>query len=170
MTTTQERKEATKQNANKARLGRMARNMDTNMEVLPDYEKAQIEARRLLFDLAITAEARGGYKDETADGWKHRAFSVAFNRNSVTAAFDWKQGMAIMTIPDGAEVLASVCRDYLEASETSFEDWSVSFGYDTDSRKAFAVYQECLSLGDRIKKLGLSRPAVKALADLANRF
>lgn len=71
------------------------------------------------------------------------------------------------TTPKGSPILpklSDVLHGLLIESETinysSFEDWARDFGYDTDSRKAEKIYQECLKtalvlrngLGDDILK------------------
>jgi hypothetical protein len=164
MTTTKE--QTIRQNT----IRKLAEQMNTDFESLPDYKRAQVEAMRFCWELRLESNARGGYTDETAEGWEHRAFSVLFSRNGRTVSFDWKQGMGITTKPQGFEVICAVCRDYLEASENSFDDWAGNFGYDSDSRKAEAIYGQCLAMGDKLKKLGLSRAEVQALADFASRF
>lgn len=101
------------------------------------------------------------------DGWEHRAYNLRLV--SPTAAkpmlIPWKQGMAINTDPSltPVEVFASVVEDAASADNArSFEEWAGEFGYDTDSRKAEAIYKECLSLRDRlIKFLGSKAEFIK---------
>lgn len=168
MTTTKE--QTIRQNKEQYTIRKLAEQMLTDLDSLPDYKRAQVEALRFCWELRLEANARGGYTDETADGWEHRVFSVLFSRDGQKVSFDWKQGMGINTKPQGFEVICAVCRDYLEASESSFDDWAGNFGYDSDSRKAEATYGQCLAMGDKLKKLGLSRAEVQALADFASRF
>jgi len=165
-----DQKEAIKQSKEIIKLVNLAKDDKADLSNLPDYKRAQVEAIRLCQELNIEAEARGGYNDQTSDGWEHRAFSVLFIRDGQKVSFDWKQGMGIATKPQGFEVISSVCREFLEASEGSFDDWAGNFGYDSDSRKAEAIYNQCLALGDKLKKLGLSRAEVQALAEFASRF
>lgn len=42
--------------------------------------------------------------------------------------------------PNPAEVLICYCREALEATEQTFEEWASNFGYDEDSRKAEKAY------------------------------
>ena len=42
-----------------------------------------------------------------------------------------------------------------EACDLSFEEWCAEFGYDTDSRKALAVYEACKANGEKCKRLGI---------------
>ncbi len=70
-----------------------------------------------------------------------------------------------------AEVLASLCRDGVDASGQSFEDWAGNYGYDTDSRKAEDVYRTCQRAGDGVRKLLSHAPgAVEKLAELSCRL
>jgi hypothetical protein len=55
------------------------------------------------------------------------------------------RGMRIT--PPLRDVVASLCLDAGALDYASFEDWAGEFGMDTDSRKAFAMYQQCLQCG-----------------------
>lgn len=68
-----------------------------------------------------------------------------------------------------AEVLARCCADGLEASGTSFDDWASNLGYDTDSRKAEAIYLACQESGTKARKL-VDGATFTKLAELANRL
>ena len=63
--------------------------------------------------------------------------------------------------PDVHDVLHSLLSDgsaWFDAQ--SFEDWAGDFGYDSDSRKAEAVYRECLETGRKLTSaLGAERVA-----------
>jgi hypothetical protein len=67
-----------------------------------------------------------------------------------------------------AEVMARVCEEYETAGSMQFEEWASNFGFDTDSRKAEAMYQACLSHGPNLRKLGLTEEQRQALAMLAS--
>lgn len=171
--TEQKRNEANElrlQTIAQAKLRRLAEDIGSDLETIPDYDRAKVEAIRRLWDFEIKTNVRGGYEDETDEGWKYKAYSVAFIRNEKQVAFNWKQGLGIMVPPLAAEVLAWVCRDHVEASEVCFEDWAANFGFDSDSRKAEASHSEAVAFGAKLKKLGLLQAEVQAFADLANRF
>lgn len=68
--------------------------------------------------------------------------------------------------PRPAEVLAAVCGDALEASETTFEDWAGNFGYDSDSRKAEAIYNTCRNYLPNMLRL-MGREGVERMAELS---
>lgn len=102
-------------------------------------------------------------------GWEHYDFQVEFAPPCKPHAFfEWKQGIGVRSAPNPAEVLGRCCADYLSAAGVSFEDWAEEFGYDSDSRKAFRIYEECLAIGKKLKALNLSRDQISRFADLAN--
>jgi hypothetical protein len=65
--------------------------------------------------------------------------------------------------PHAADVLQCLILDSSAASQ-SFADWCSDYGYDTDSRKAFAVYEACQQSGDKLRKI-FTRDELSALAD-----
>ena len=52
------------------------------------------------------------------------------------------------------DVLYSLLSDS-EACDLDFDEWCAEFGYDTDSRKALAVYEACKANGEKCKRLGI---------------
>jgi hypothetical protein len=70
--------------------------------------------------------------------------------------------------PNPAEVLASVCREGLDADE-SFENWCSNFGYEEDSRKAESIYRACTDNGKKARRL-LSPANFAKFADLSARL
>ena len=67
-----------------------------------------------------------------------RFYCVRINGKS----FDYNQGSGIKHEPRPDDVLCCLAGDIrsLENS-SSFEDWAADFGYDSDSRKAFGIYE-----------------------------
>lgn len=55
------------------------------------------------------------------------------------------------TKPKTPDVLYSLITDADVLNCGTFENWAREFGYDSDSRKAFAIYQECLSTALQLK-------------------
>lgn len=53
--------------------------------------------------------------------------------------------------PDFIDVLASLVLDADVLNYSSFEDWTGSFGYDADSRKAEGVYHSCLDIALKLR-------------------
>jgi hypothetical protein len=59
--------------------------------------------------------------------------------------------------PHLADVLHSLCVDSTPYfAHSTFEDWAGEYGYDTDSRKALATYEQCIDTG---RKLARALPA-----------
>ncbi len=49
--------------------------------------------------------------------------------------------------PSSADVFSSLCSESDAINYSSFEEWAESFGYDSDSKSAEKIYQECLRIG-----------------------
>lgn len=71
--------------------------------------------------------------------------------------------------PKSYEVLASICREGVEAIQTDFEEWASNFGYDSDSKKAEKIYLECRANYTKVLKVISSKDAEK-FAEYANQF
>ncbi len=67
-----------------------------------------------------------------------------------------------------ADALSCLLMD-ARAAETTFEDWAAEFGYDTDSRKAEAVYRACDEIGKKLKSL-LSASDIDHLSNLVQNY
>lgn len=63
--------------------------------------------------------------------------------------FGYKESL---TMPKLRDVLYCLLLD-AEAIEYDFQDWCDNCGYDEDSRKAESMYQECLQLGLKLRKV-----------------
>lgn len=63
-------------------------------------------------------------------------------------------------------MLACYCRDWTD-SDCAFDEWASTFGYDTDSRKALATYEQCREAGPKLRALGLSRAQIERFAGLS---
>lgn len=66
--------------------------------------------------------------------------------------------------PDLCDVLASLSMDSSVLDEACFEDWATALGYDSDSRKAEAIYRQCLELALKLRN-GLGEAALAELRD-----
>lgn len=58
------------------------------------------------------------------------------------------------TPPKLDDVLSSLVMD-ASATERSFPNWCDDFGYDTDSRKALSIYEQCQVNADKLVKAGI---------------
>lgn len=70
--------------------------------------------------------------------------------------------------PSAASVLHCLLLDY-SACDQSFASWCSDFGYDTDSRKALSIYEECQKNADKLKSL-FSPDEISTLATLVEEY
>lgn len=62
------------------------------------------------------------------------------------------EGYVIPTAPQLADVLCSLQSD-CASGDLSFDEFCAEFGYDSDSRKAYATWEACTSLRGRMRSL-----------------
>lgn len=98
-----------------------------------------------------------GYQVE--DGWEFHAYTVTLAVGEVTESFTWKQGLGVDDVPSVGEVLYALASDAGYAHE-SFEDFAHEFGYDTDSRKAYATWEACQHIADQLSNLFGTVPVI----------
>lgn len=56
-------------------------------------------------------------------------------------------------LPNVADLFYSLTLDADVLDHPTFDDWAAEFGYDTDSRKGEAIYQQCLQLALALRAL-----------------
>ena len=125
--------------------------------------------------------AGGPTLEEDETGWEHYRWAVTFAPPSAKPeTFTWRMGLGHVTksksafdaprpiAPNLAEVLGRCCDDYQSTRNEGFESWAENFGYDTDSRKALRVYDECAAIGARLRRLGLTGAQIGRFAALAS--
>ena len=66
------------------------------------------------------------------------------NKKSVHYA-QWAKHNIVPVKPHAAGVLHSLCMDS-QAIDDSFDNWASDYCYDTDSMKAFSIYQQCCKI------------------------
>lgn len=71
--------------------------------------------------------------------------------------------------PKIADVVSSLMGDADVLNYGGFEDWANSLGYDTDSRKAEAIYRACIETALKLKA-GLSEDTFRALQDASQEY
>jgi len=126
--------------------------------------KTQSEKLNKSFDY----EAKFLCTQKDANNWEHDAWLVIINGQKV----DYKTGLGLRmkssfekgslmwrepkpTPPKIDDVIYSLLSDY-DAGQENFNDFCSSFGYDTDSRKAFDTYLACQESGQKFIKLGIN--------------
>lgn len=79
-----------------------------------------------------------------------------------------KPGAAAI-MPDACDVLYSLASDSDVLDYDSFEQWAPDLGYDPDSRKAEAIYRECLKLALQLRN-GLGESVLAELRKAAEDY
>jgi len=93
-----------------------------------------------------TFQKRADWPDATP--WSVR---LCFDGRTLDVPF--YTGSAWIKGPSSADVLASLVMDASGIdNSTSFEAWATEYGYDPDSRKAEAIYKECLKLAPKVRE------------------
>lgn len=77
----------------------------------------------------------------------------------------YSQGSACAAPPTAEDVLDSLRLDI--AGDESFAEWCANLGYDTDSRKALALFESCMSARNQIFR-NLDEISTSAFTDLEN--
>jgi hypothetical protein len=122
-----------------------------------EFDALGIHSTRMHAGLRVTAK------------WKHNAWVFTFIKPYCTSfTCEYKTGTGIKEPPEVCRVLANLCREFLD-SDCSFPTWCDNFGCDKDSRKAFAIYEACLSTGDDLKKI-LTYHQIKRFAYLSSQL
>lgn len=70
--------------------------------------------------------------------------------------------------PDAADVLSSLVLDASACNE-SFADWCGNYGFDSDSRKAFKIYEACQENGYKLRKI-FSKQTLDKLAEILQEY
>jgi len=103
-------------------------------------------------------EMRASYDKRRTDkdGWTYDAWTVGLSINNGPDEkffITFRMGVGHEKRPPNVEdVLASLTLDARSAEDSiDFEDWAENFGYDGDSRKAEALYAECVEQTERFK-------------------
>lgn len=138
-----------------------------------DYELAAKQAERLYKRLSITCKS--SHRVLIPNGqdriWTsaHYASTYEFCFNKKYVHTSWHEGLDIMERTPDYTVLACLCRDAQYAKRVSFEEFCEELGYDTDSRRIFAMFKH---LRNKHADLELVFPVriIEIFAKLAGRF
>jgi len=119
----------------------------------------------------LEAEYNGLRKDEPhAKGekpWEYNAWTVTLSRpegRPITTTYKMGTGLKTKPFTRGGltKPLAPTVRDVLQSLQSdasdihagcTFEEWADSLGYDSDSRRALAVYLACQEIHGQLRKL-----------------
>lgn len=95
---------------------------------------------------------------EKSENWQDTAHKWQIRINS--QSFEYYTGIGNKTAPDYDSFLESILSDS-EALDMTFEDFCDEFGYDSDSRKAFKVWESCCNNARKLLKTGIDLEAEK---------
>lgn len=76
---------------------------------------------------------------------KSNGYSLTLTYRGRRFTFDFWQGTGITHDPKVVDCMECLLSD-AEAGKQTFEEWCGNLGYDTDSRKAEAIYRQCKSV------------------------
>lgn len=98
-------------------------------------------------DVTVTFEETGQAPDSWPIGTRAYEATVGYTASghTVTRTFPYYTGPAITRRPKKRELLACLALD-AQMGDQTFEDFAADFGYDTDSRKAYATWEACRTL------------------------
>lgn len=105
---------------------------------------------RIRFDFEFGASA----PYSSLDDWQREAtgYTVTIGYGRRTARFDYFTGPAITEDPTLSDVMACLVLD-AECGSRDFEDFAAEMGYDTDSRRAYGIWQACQRTADKLAHL-----------------
>lgn len=138
--------------------------------------------------IRLTSSVAGYYDVKTdQDGWKHHAWTVNITardlvdgRTATMRGVSFRTGMAWVddddnpTPPSTTDVVSAVAMDS-DALNMGFTEWAEQYGFDTDSRKAEAMYRRCADMGRDLRQtlhlvgvvgLGAAMVALRTVGDV----
>ena len=81
--------------------------------------------------------------------WEHERIMIECEKGFAIAGENLPTLSKIPILPDSLDVIHSLLID-AEAFEYDFEEWCGNFGYDTDSRKAESMFNQCRDIGTKL--------------------
>jgi hypothetical protein len=108
-----------------------------------------------LSDVDVSFEDAWHHAD-AVDGWsegsRHYDATVSFEIGGKRVArdFEYHVGSGVTGAPKRRDLLSCLALD-ATSGDQSFEDFCSDFGYDTDSRKAYATWEACRESGEKLR-------------------
>lgn len=103
--------------------------------------------------VVFSAAKQSGRPDDVAQwapGSSHYLVTIARGTKSFQTWYS--MGSAHTNPPELSDVMASLLMDTSD-TDSPFEEWADGLGYDTDSRKAEAIYRACLVIGAHLSAM-----------------
>lgn len=95
---------------------------------------------------------------------RHEAISYELEHGVTYKARTFGAGSRKKFEPDACDVMHSLVSDSDVLDCSTFEEWASNLGYDTDSRKAEAIYRACLEIALKLRN-GLGEAALQELRE-----
>jgi hypothetical protein len=88
------------------------------------------------------------------DDWQKKAhpYTVKLKYDGRQMTIPFFMGQGLSHEPTDEDVIPCLMSDY-KATDETFEEFCAEFGYDTDSRKAEQIYNQCVRNGKKLEKL-----------------
>lgn len=126
------------------------------------------ELDRMGVIVAIDASDHNIHTDEA--GWEHRRawVTVARKNHGLSAGkieTAYRSGTGITNDPSVADVFSALLSD-ADLGSQEFAEFASELGYDEDSRKAYAIWEECRDVFDRFATM-FTEAELETLSELA---
>lgn len=98
--------------------------------------------------IKVTSKYIGPKNDAMWKGANEYQVTLSYKRKKLTTSF--YQGSALTNDPSASDVLYCLASD--ASVSASFEDWCGEMGYDYDSRRMYAVWEECRAMKAKLER------------------
>lgn len=100
-------------------------------------------------------------------GWEHQRWTFHLTREENGREAGWlevpyRTGLGIEETPTVEDILNAVALDAM-SGEDGFEEFCQEFGYDTDSRRAYATWEACVRMLNDLREFLGSQELVNEL-------
>lgn len=106
-----------------------------------------------LYSIPFRTDTEPGEWDNEAHHYSYVIYVTMGDRFGKKIRGNYSQGSGIKNKPQIDDILDSLSLETMNIEEESFELWCDDFGYDSDSRKAYKIYQACLEESKHLKHL-----------------
>lgn len=124
-----------------------------SIKIQSSNRESIMDINELAKKIGLTCESETAYP--TIDGMA--GYKVTLKRSgsesnlSAVMTVDFNMGADHRKGPEAIDVLDCLLTDASVLDYDDFEEWASEYGYDTDSRKAEAIYKKCLDQTVRLK-------------------
>ena len=124
-----------------------------NHETNPESTTATDPLADIAFSVRQIPARTDGFQDatDTDSGRTHWEYTLQRVCHKLTGQFS--QGSAHRSPPKLKGILSCLIMDADGADALTFEEWCSDFGYDTDSRKAERIFNECRRISVLLQRI-----------------